>query len=183
MYRLAPGGGWDTQTTERRTDSVQGVRFLVTPGSASAVARGRRLAKRESVSVTALSQVSACSASSAGSASDNSDAGRRFSSVPGEPLAMTLSRVPSSPSPSSGTTAGSRYPDSRRSRCCGAARSTPSLNSTRNRLTAPRSMNQTLSGSSSFTGRLPAQGTGVPARAASAAMDVVSGRVSFISLT
>ena len=41
-------------------------------------------------------------------------------------------------------------------------------------------MNQTLSGSSSFTGRLPAQGTEAPERAASWPMDVYSAIASFV---
>ena len=183
MNTLAPRGGSDTQTTPRRTDSVPGARVRAMPGSASAVGRGRRLAKRESVSVMAVNQVSVCSASSAGSTSDSEDAGRRFRSVPGRPLAIRLSVVPSSSSRRSGATPGSNQPDSRRRKCCGAACSTPSLNSTMNRLTAPRSMNQTLSGSSSRTGMLPAHGTLVPERAASAAIDAYSGFASCISLT
>ena len=175
MNRLAPLGGSDTHTTPRRTDSVQGASVCVSPGSASAVGRGRRSAKRESVSVMAVSQVSICSASSDGSVRDSKDAGRRFRRVPGDTLAIRLSVVSSSWSRLSGATPGSKQPDWRRIRCCGAACSNPSLNSTRNRLTAPRSMNQTLSGSSSFTGRLPAQGTDVPERAASSAIDVYSG--------
>ena len=66
MNRLAPRDGPDTHTTPRRTDSVQGVRDWVSPGLASAVGRGRWLTKRASVSVIAVSQVSACPASSAG---------------------------------------------------------------------------------------------------------------------
>ena len=172
IYRLAPRGGSETQTTPRRTDRVPGARVCVRPGSARAVGRGRRLAKRESVSVMAVSQVSVCSASSAGSTSDSNEAGRRFKRVPGDPLAIRLSVVSSSLLRRSGATPGSSRPALRRSRCWGAACSTPSLNSTRNRLTAPRSMNQTLSGSSRFTGRLPAQGTDVPERAASSEIDV-----------
>ena len=183
MNTLAPRDGSDTHTTPRRTDNVPGARVSDMPGSASAVGRGRRLAKRESVSVMAFSQVSACSASSSGSTSDSNDAGRRFSTVPGKPLAVRLSVVSSSLPRSSGATPGSSQPASRRSICCGAACSLPSLNSTMNRLTAPRSMNQTLSGSSSFTGMLPAHGTDMPARAASSAIDVYSGPVSCISPT
>ena len=66
MNRLAPRGGPDTHTTPRRTDSVQGPKVRLRPGSASAVGRGTRLTKRESVSMMSVSQVSACSASSAG---------------------------------------------------------------------------------------------------------------------
>ena len=142
------------------------------------------LANRESVSVTAVSHVSACSASATGSTSDNMDAGRRFRSVPGSPFAIRLSVVSLfPPSGSSGATPGSNHPDSRRNRCCGAACSTPSLNSIRNRLTAPCSMNQTLSVSSSLTGRLPAQGTGSPERAASSAIELKFGAASCISPT
>ena len=171
MNWLVPRGGAETHTTPRLTDSVQGPVSRLPPGSASAVGRGIRLAKRESASVMAVSHVSVCPASSAGSTSDSEDAGRRLSSVPGEPLATRLSVVPSPP-PSSGLTPGRNPPASVASRCLGAASSTPSPNSTRNRLTAPRSMNQTASGSSSFTGRLPAHGTGAPERVASSASEV-----------
>ena len=172
MNVLAPGGGCATQTTPRRTDSVQGgARSRVRPGSASAVGRGMRATNLDSASVISVTQVSICSASFGGSTSASRDAGSRLSSVPGNPLATRLKVVPSSPSALSAATPSTSWPDSRRITCCAAACCTPSLNSTRNRLTAPRSMSHTLPGSSMSTGRLPAQGTGAPAWAASSAND------------
>ena len=183
MNRLAPRGGPDTQTTARRTESVQGPSVRDMPDSANAVGRGRRLAKRERVSVMAVTQVSVCPASSPGATCESEDAGRRLSRVPGNPLATRLSVESSPGSPSSGATPGSNRPVSRLSKCCGADRSTPSFDSIRNRLTAPRAMNQTLSGSSSFTGWFPAHGTEVPERAASSASDMVSGISRWFSPT
>ena len=166
MNSPAPGRSPATHTTPWRAESVPSISSAPRPASTRACVCGRSMTPRDSIFDTSMSQASTCTASSAASSAVRRSAGMRRSTVPGSPLALSPSVVPSS---SSGATPGSRRPLPARSRCCGADCSTPSRRSTRNRSTAPASMNQAKPGSSMSTGRFPAQGTAVPAAAASCA--------------
>ena len=158
----APGVTSVTQTTPRRAARIPLLAVGASPGSRNASIRGRYATSRTSIDETSVSHASICSASSELGISSSSSTGRRRSTVPGNPLAMSA-RVVSS---SCRAVPGRRRPALARSMCCGTTSSTPFRRSTRNTSTAPDSMNQTNSGSLISTGRLPAEATAVPRSAA-----------------